>query len=160
MPTKIYSAFESQKIFNNTSENSFSPEGLWDGSGHISYPVYLGNTSRPTKYMWRAIVNCTGTIGKSVEIFLAMSETGTFDANIPTGNYSFSEVERKRNLRYIGSILMDNDSDSGVAPINSVGGLVNIFSNYVSVVWFNHSGHDLGPDGNEFVLTPVPDEIQ
>lgn len=173
MSDRIYTFAEPDVRFNPLPAGSnvvgFSPMSVPDGSGRVSHPRDFGSGAHATFFRWRArtvAASSPSATGNTVEMFWAtFDETSVgvplyVDGNLGSGDklYSLPE-ERKRNLQYIGAITADVGS-SGTPFISS--GLTQVFNRYGMLVWFNHFGATLSASSgdHEFVLTPVPSEIE
>lgn len=166
MPTKNYIHSETTIRFLNsgpTGSVQFSPEGLPDQSGAYSAPYDFGSgIAHASAFKWRAWLSCSGVpaSGSSVEIYVATAtSSGSRDANLSSTPGWLSNQDKRRNLRFLGSVNVDTIA-SGTLFINS--GFTEFFEQQVSVVFWNFTGTPLVPaTGNiEFQLTAVPDEIQ
>lgn len=140
----------------------FNVDALPFGSGHLSGRYDLGVGPRTYRYEWRGSAIPAGNVpaGSGVDMYLVTSD-GTYpDGNFGTGVLSVTNVEKKRNLQYCGSLV--NDKTNTTEPMQAAG-VVEIYSRYIQVVWFNAtSGVALsGTAGNSrMILTPIPPEIQ
>jgi hypothetical protein len=165
---KIYTEPESPLKFNAANPSGtrqFTPQGLPHGSGQISDTYDLGSGAHATLFHWRARAGLGASAsgaGASVEIYLATaSSDGYRDGNLGSGNAMLGDVEKRRNLQYVGSLVIDSTSPASGDPlINS--GLVEIKARQVSLVYWNLTGAALASSTGlfEVTLTPEPDSIQ
>lgn len=140
----------------------FDPVGLPQTSGWKSGVYDLGTGDRNNLFAWRAKTKLTNTstLGTGVEIFLLTSDDNSlWDGNLGSGHGVVTTPNRFYNAHYLGSILVDNESASGVSFITS--GLVHVQARYISIGWWNHTSSNLTAtsDDHLFQLTPVPDLI-
>lgn len=138
--------------------NFFMPSNLPAGSGQCSNLYNLGSPPRTTLFEWRSIAPLTigsGNVGQTIEQYIACSNDGqTIDGSLPVTGTGLQNPDQRRNLGYIGPLTLDGN------PTLITSGFVQIFSQYVSVMWWNSTTNALAPSGNMVILTPVPDELQ
>ena len=165
MANKVYTASETSLSFKSGAGATivgFSPASLPNGSGQISHPRDFGNNSRSSLFVWRGRSRCGGnpTLRSTIDIYTCSSEDAVyFDGNMPSGDYSFSNTEKRANFEYIDSLSVDTAS-SGEYLVG--GGEIRLSARYNRIVWINNTGVQLstGSGDHEFVLIPKPDEIQ
>lgn len=138
---------------------NFTPDSLGTGIGYISNQYDLGPGPRTTLFDWRGNATLTNgaNVGGSVDVYISTSNSVYQDGKLPQTNGQISSLDKRRNLMFCGSLTCDS-TGSNPDPAIAVG-LIEIFSRYISVAWFNNTGAPLGT-GNCFILTPVPDEIE
>jgi hypothetical protein len=174
MANTIQTAEQSKWLFNYTGPSGsnatiagvaqFTPEGLLNGSGWQSGIIDLGSV-RNSLFNWRAKARPSPnapspTLGGTVELYLYTSgDAGFYDANLPSGNQVVTNLDKRRNLQYVGALSVDTAA-SGVPCMAS--GLVQAYARYVGVVWFNLTGTTLSSTqgDNLMELRPVPDQIE
>lgn len=162
MANKVYYAPETAASFKSSAGDVvFTPQNIASGAGRKSAVWDRGSGSKPARYIWRVKTKCTSAlaVGGALGVYLAMNEGATVDGNTASGDGAFSAIDKLRNLKYIGSVIADSTS-AGEAQYAS--GIVTIYARYVQVVWWNALGQSLSNTAgdHEFILTPVPDEIQ
>jgi len=142
--------------------------GLPNGSGQVSHPRDFGTSPHATLFRWRAKTqfDANPSNGAVVEMYWATFDEASAgvpvspDGNVPSGDKTYNvSAEQRRNLQFIGSVSVDLAS-SGVPFVTS--GLTQLYSRYGALVWVNNGGAALSAQSgvHEFVLVPVPDEIQ
>jgi hypothetical protein len=138
---------------------NFNPESLPVSGGRISLQFDLGPGPRATLFEWRgrAMPGANVAIGTSIDAYISTSNSVAKDGSLPTTEGAIVNVDKKRNLMFCGSMVVDSGGGTPDAAITS--GLVEIYGRYISVAWWNNTNITLGT-GNYFILTPVPDEIQ
>ena len=144
------------------SDVTFDVDDIASGAGQQSAQHDFGVDPRARRFTWRAFVQfaTAPVVGELVRIYLKTQDTvGHPDNDDGTGDAAVSAEDKLRNLRYIGSIVVDQ------AAINIemvASGDVEISQRYVQVVFWNATADAFTADNNEngFSLTPVPDEIQ
>ena len=168
MPSKIKTDPEPAIYFINSadvglvpggdSHCQFNPGNLPPASGRVSTMWDLGLGPRTSLFEWRSVAQLpwsSGTIGTTVEQYLACSDDGVLiDGLVPLTDAYLTNSDQRRNLSYLGGVT----GDGNTTLVNS--GVVQIFSRYVSVVWWNSTPVNLGPSGHMLILTPCPDELQ
>jgi hypothetical protein len=174
MANKVYTATEQSLYFQSGSGDGaggyingayvvgFSPMGLLAGSGRISHPRDFGAGSRSSLFRWSARTRFDGnvTLGKCVELYWAGWDRAVdVPGNFASGDYMFSEADKKFNCQYLGSITATAVA-SGTNLIQN--GKAVISERYGSLIWVDRAESPLtGASGDHrFVLTPEPDEIQ
>jgi hypothetical protein len=163
MPSKIKTNPETPLVFQKSTDAfptgigfpsgvivDFRADSLPPGSGALSIQFDLGPGPRTTLFLFRmkAVTDVSATIGLSVDAFIANSISVIEDGTLSNQN-------KCRNLQWCGAAQCDYPGDPAIST-----GLVEIFSRYISLVWWNNTDQNLGSTGNYFVLTPMPDEIQ
>jgi hypothetical protein len=140
---------------------TFTPKNTATAAGRISARHDLGAAARASLYEWRARtkVQAAPTVGNVLEIYLATSDGTVADGNQGTSDAAFSAADKRRNLHYVGQVVMDKNDATEVFQAS---GFLTIVARYVSVVWWNGTGQSLTnvAGDHEFILTPVPDEVQ
>jgi len=120
---------------------AWSIEGVANGAGRVSAQINLGDDPRPGLYEWHCETQfqATPTQGAGLELYLAFAPD--FDSTM-------------RNLRYIGMVVSENAAASEICKAS---GLVEITSQYVSVVGYNASGASINATDSVslFYLVPV-----
>ena len=142
----------------------FEVDGLGAGAGHQSAQVDFGVAAREYIFAWRAFVQfaTTPVLGEIVRIYLKTSNDDTIDHpdnDDGTGNAAVSAEDKLKNLKLLGSIIVDE----AAADIEMVAsGVVDIRAEIVQVVFWNGTADALTTDENEngFILTPIAEEIQ
>jgi hypothetical protein len=165
MPNKIYTTRETAVTFLPNplgASASFKVQNLPTQSGYVSNRLDLGVSSRSSRFEWRATTQISGiapALGEAVEIYLSTSDGSIADGAMPSGETMIGSQDKKRNLKYVGALVADVAATG--TPFNS-SGRVTIDGRYVSAVWFNGTVGTLHPATgvHQFILTPIPDEIQ
>ena len=162
MANKIYVAPETAIVFKNSGGDvTFTPKNVANAAGRISAQWDRGSGSKPGRYYWRVHTKFQAglTVGNALEVYFATSDGTDVDGNQGTTDAAFSAADKRRNLQFVGTVVADSTS-SGEVQIAS--GLVEVYTRYLSVVWWNATGQTLTNTDSDhtFTLTPVPDEIQ
>ena len=145
---------------------AFECHNLASAAGRQSAPVDLGVNARPALYEWRAFVQfaTTPVLNERVDFYLktmgsSASATAHPDNDDGTGEGAVSSINKLKNLKYLGSIVVDEAAEN-IEMVAS--GEVFITARGFNVVIWNASADALTNDVDEngFMLTPVPTEIQ
>jgi hypothetical protein len=161
MPNQVYYAPGTPVTFKASGGTvTFTPQNMSHTAGRISAQWDRGAGSLPALFEWRAKtkVSSAAAIGTRLEIYLVTSDGTIIDGNLGTSDAAFADGNKRANLRTLGSIPCDSTTDT----VQMSSGIVEIRSRYISVVWWNQFGQVLTnvAGDHEFILTPVPDEIQ
>lgn len=162
MPNQVYYAPGTPVTFKASGGTvTFTPQNVATSAGRISAQWDRGAGSLPALFRWRAKTKAGAAlaIGAKLEIYLVSSDGTIVDGNLGTSDAAFSAADKRINLQCIGTI--NADSTSNGEP-QQASGFVEIRERYVSIVWFNMFAQTLTnvAGDHEFILTPVPDEIQ
>lgn len=164
MANKIYLQRETEITFKSSAGSAvFTPTSVANNAGRISAQYDLGAAPKSRLYRWRAKTACqaTPTVGNIIRIYLVCADDATdLDGNAGVSDAAYNTENLTRNLQWIGNFNIDV-AGTGAQKASSLGA-IEIVSRYVSVVWWNASGATLSATAgdHQFVLIPVPDEIQ
>lgn len=140
----------------------FTPKAVANAAGRVSAQHDRGAPSSPGRYMMHCETQCqaTPTVGQTVDVYVAEGLSSSLIAgDVGTSDAGLSDTDVLRNLRYVGSISVENaTADEKFMAVFDV----EIRSRYFSVVWWNNTGATLTNDDAEHIVTmvEVPDEIQ
>lgn len=165
MPVKIYYTTETAVKFRPSAAGGsgvdIGLESLAYNAGRISARTDLGSSSKSPLYTWRAKfkMSSVSLIDSPIELYLVTSDGTLADGNFGTSDTAVSDANLRKNLQWMGSVLVDQ-SGTDIVLIGS--GLVSLHERYVSLLVWN------GTDGtftatasdHQVTLTPVPDEVQ
>lgn len=160
----IYAAPQTSIVFKSTGGDAvFTPTSLGAAAGWISAQYDRGPGSKPGRYRWQAKTqaNVNPTVGGVVRVYLVLADSATGDGpgQLGTADATVPAEARLGNAQYLGSVQADQalNTVSFIQP-----GLVEIYSRYVQVAWWNDLSQALhGTAGNhEFRLVAYPDELQ
>lgn len=164
MAYKVYLQRESEIVFKSSGGTvAFTPTSVANGAGHISAQYDVGVAPKPRLFRWRAktALAATPTLGNLIRVYLSCADdTSDLDGNASTSDAAYNTQDKLRNLQQIGNIIIDV-AGTGAQKGSSLGS-IEIASRYVSVVWWNAGGSALSSTASDhqFVLIPLPDEIQ
>lgn len=118
-------------------------------------------TARSRFYEWRAFVKfaTTPVVGEYIGIYAKTGDGTHRDNDDGTGDAAVSAADKLKNLKQIGSIIVD---EASTTPEFSASGFITITSREFAPVFWNFTADALsGTAGDHgFSLTPVPDEVQ
>lgn len=142
---------------------AFTPTSLAQNTGRVSAQGDLGTAPRARFYEWRAKSKSAGTVvvgDALVDIYLSTSD-GTYQDGTPgTTDAALSNIEKARNMQYVGSLIIEA---TATGAVNSMG-IVELPNRYVSVVFVNRLSTAVAlsstASDHGFQLTPILDEIQ
>lgn len=148
--------------FNGTvgADVAFSMEAVANNAGRVSAQYDLGASARPDMYEWRC--NCkwqaTPTKGGALRLYLAQGDGTDVDGDVGTSDAALGSEDQVVNLHDIGNVIVETANTTKMVA----SGVCVITSRYVSVVGLNKGGATLNATDSEFdfVLTPIPDQIQ
>lgn len=164
MANKVYKVDETAVVWNDTTTaTTLGLNNLAAGAGRQGDQLDLGapGTARAYKFHWwfRCRFATTPVVNEAVEIYLKYSD-GTRIANDDgTTDAAVSSIDKLKNLDHLGVCVVD-EAATGVDMVAE--GIVEIYARYVQPVIWNATADNLVAtnDLNDFVLTPVPDELQ
>lgn len=161
MANKIYYNPETAHTFSSSGNTTFTPQNISNAAGRISAQWDRGSGVQPSLFVWRAKSKAAAVLvaGTRLEIYLSTSDGTIQDGNLGTSDAGVSTVAKLNNLRPVGAIVADSTTNG---EPQYASGYVEIRDRYVSVVWWNALGQSLTNTAgdHEFILTPVPDEVQ
>lgn len=118
-------------------------------------------TARSRRYVWRAFVKfaTTPVLDEVIRIYLKTGDGTQFDNDDGTGDAAVSAEDKLKNLTYIGSIIVDEASNT---PVFSASGEIEVSERQVAPVFWNATADVFSATAADhgFWFTPVPDEIQ
>ena len=114
MPNKIYVAPETTLTFRNTGSTgaNITLTSLGAGAGRQSAQVDLGSASRARLYGWRFWMKfaTAPAVGETIRLYLKTSDGTHLDNDDGTTDAAVSAEDKLRNLKYIGSLIVDEAS--------------------------------------------------
>lgn len=164
MANKIYKIDETSITWTDTTGDlAMTLNNLAAGAGRQGAQKDLGagTTARAFWYHWRCIVqqDTAGVVGEQIRVYLKTGNGTYYDNDDGTGDIAVSAEDKLRNLRLIGVLTVDE----AAADVNiSRNDLLYLPERYVMPVIWNASADNLQATNNinQFILTPMPFEIQ
>jgi len=165
MPNLIYVQPETDVKWQETSGDLvITLNNLAAGAGRQGAVKDFGAaTAKSRWYEWRFFCQfaTAPVVGEIVEIYLKFGgdDTPHYDNDDGTGDIAVSAGDKRKNLRLIGVLVVD---EAATGVIMSASGVVEITHRYVMPVIWNATADNLVATNNlnGFSLTPVPDEVQ
>ena len=158
MTSKAYlAAPETPLVFTASGGDvAFTLDSVATVNGRQSAQHDFGATARAFMFEWRAWVSMetTPVVGEQIDFYYKTGYTTStrLDNDDGTGDIAVSAEDKLKNLRYIGSITIDEAAD--VEFVAS--GEIAIYSRFVHIVAWNATADQLSTVANEcgFALTP------
>ena len=134
---------------------TFTPTSLATLSGRQSAQHNFGTLARATHYNWRAYMKfaTTPVVGETIDIYLKTSDGTHIDNDDGTTDAAVSAADKLKNLKYIGSIVVD---EASATPEFSASGVCFIPWQYLQVVFWNATVDSLSSTAADhgFILEP------
>ena len=117
-------------VFTQTSQGA--------GVGKQSAQLDLGTGVQPAFFRWRAWMKfaTAPVVGETIDYYLKTSDGTHLDNDDGTGDIAVSAEDKLLNLRYIGSITVD---EASLTPEFSGSGVISIYDRYANIVCWNAS---------------------
>lgn len=171
MPNKIYQHSEATIWFvpaaaAQAEDFALEMHNIGAGAGRQSAHWDRGTGAIPAVYAWRGFVQFATepVLGETVDFYLKRSGSSASatvhpDNDDGTGEMAVSAIEKLSNLKYLGSIVVD---ETAVNVEMATGGTVYITARGGNIVMWNRTADALTNDVDEngFMLMPAPDELQ
>jgi len=162
MPNKVYIAAGTPITWKDTGGSAIMDLGGLAAAGvRVGAQHDLGSGSRSEWYEWRAVIDGFDSApvpGEHVDFYIATSDGTLHDGDIGTADAA-GAVDDLPNFKRLGIVTVQTvtEADELVAS-----GIVRIVARYVSPVVHNNTVDDLlsTADVHQFILTPIPPEIQ
>lgn len=161
MANKVYVRQETALVWKASGgDELLTPTSLAASAGRQGAYRNLGTAARAREYTWRAWIKpgATRVVGEIVGVFLATSDGTIYDNDDGTGDIAVSSVDKLRNLRQIGAIVIDENA----AVTMAASGTIWIDAQHAAPVIWNYTANSLSATAGDFgfELIPVPDEVQ
>ena len=158
MTSKAYVISETATTFAPSGgDHVFTLTSLASGAGRQSAQWDRTAGARPFMFEWRAWTKfaTAPVVAQTVDFYIKTSDGTHVDNDDGTGDLAVSAEDKLKNLKYIGSIVVD---EASATPEFAASGIIAIYSRYVQVVAWNASDDALsGTAGDHgFSLTPIP----
>jgi hypothetical protein len=156
MTSKAYLLPETAIDFSSAGDVTFTPTSLAADSIRYSNQKNFGTTARAYAFNWRAHTKVgTGlVVGEAVDIYAKTSDGTDEDNDEGTSDATSTDTDKLKNLKYIGSITVDE----AVTSTKHVGsGVVQLTHRYFQVVWHNNTTGALSATAGDhgFSLEPI-----
>lgn len=137
---------------------AISMEGVTNGNGRVSAQKDWGAAPRPDRYSWSCEVQwqATPTQGGTLDLYIATapdSDSTQIDGDVGTTDAALGDVDMRRNLRYIGSVVSENAAANEVCVAS---GEFTCSQRYMSLVGYNGGGATIHATDSAFRFDIVP----
>jgi len=126
-------------------------------AGRQSAQLDFGSGAVAFMFRWRAWVKfaTAPVVGEVIDYYIKTSDGTHLDNDDGTGDAAVSDIDKLKNLRYIGSITVDEASNT---PEFSASGTVAIFEQIVQIVAWNATADALSSTASDmgFYLEEIP----
>lgn len=144
------------------ADYAFSVEGLGNGAGRVSAQIDLGVAPRAFMYDWSCEVQfqATPTQGQSLDLYIASAPDGDatqIDGDVGATDAVLADIDMRRNLKYIGSVVSENAAASEVLVAS---GTFVTYKRYLTIVAYNGSGASVNATDSNFRFDLTPKAIQ
>lgn len=144
------------------ADYAWSVEGLTNAAGRVSAQVDLGAAPRPGIYAWSCEVQlqATPTQYNTLDIYVATAPEGDstqISGDVGASDAALGDVDMLKNLRYIGSVVVEN---AAASEKNVASGDIMLTERYVSFVIYNDSGATVNATDSNFQFTLTPKSWQ
>ena len=162
MANKVYINEETTKTWTDTGGDYAMDLGaLAADAVRVGTQGDLGAAPRADQYSWKLVIDGFDTapvVGETVDLYLAFSDGTYVDGDVGTSDAAGATVDLP-NLLFLGSAVVQTTTAGDNLIIS---GMVQIAQRYVSPVIHNNTADALlsTADSHQFILTPVPPEVQ
>ena len=161
MTSKAYVLEETAILVNGevSADVALSAEGVADAAGRVSAVQDWGAGPRAFMYDWVCEVQwqATPTQYGTLDIYLAeYDESGVPPGDIGTSDAALGDVDQLRNLRYIGSVTVED----AATTLMVASGSFESTKQYHQFVVLNDGGATINATDSNFVLRVTPKAVQ
>ena len=140
------------------ADYAFSVEGLTNAAGRVSAQIDLGAKPQPGMLAWSCEVQfqATPTQYATLDLYVAGAPDGDstqIDGDIGASDAALGDVDMRRNLKYIGSVVSENAAASEKCVAS---GVFTHTERYISIVAYNDSGATVNATDSNFRFDIVP----
>jgi len=127
------------------------------GAGHQSAQHDFGTGARAFMFNWRAWTTMAtdAAVGETIDFYYKSGYTTStrLDNDDGTGDIALSAENKLNNLHYIGSIVMDEVSQTEMVA----SGTIAIYEEFINIVMWNATADatDATANSTGFALTPI-----
>ncbi len=159
MANEAYIRKGTSKLVNGAAgaDVAFSIEGRGTGAGWVSAQIDWGAAPRPATYEWSCEAKWQGTPtqGAVLELYVAGApdaDSTQIDGNVGSTDAALGDVDMRRNLRYIGCVVVED----ATTAIRVSSGSFEFTQRYMSIVGYNGGGTSLDATDSNFRFDIVP----
>lgn len=144
------------------ADYAFSVEGISNGAGQVSAQIDLGAAPRPAIYSWscEAQFQATPTQYGTLDLFIAEAPDGDstqIAGDVGASDAALGDVDMRRNLKYIGSVVSENPTASEKCVAS---GVFTTYNRYITIVAYNGSGAAVNATDSNFRFDLQPKSWQ
>ena len=134
------------------ANHACSVEGLADGAGRVSIQIDLGADPRPVEYSWSCEVQWQATPdqGGTLDIYIAGApddDSTQIDGDVGAVDAALGDVDMRRNLKYIGSVVSENATASEKCVAS---GVFTHTEQFISFIFYNDGGAAVNATDSNF----------
>ena len=162
MVNKVYINPEATVTWSDTGgDETLDLGGLAADAVRVGDRHDFGATARSEWFEWRVLIDgftAAPVVAEAVDFYISTSDGTIEDGEVGTVDAAGATTDLP-NLHYIGSAVVQTTT---AGDNLQTGGIVRIVSRYASPVVHNNTANVLqsAADNHNFILTPIPPEIQ
>ena len=160
MANEVYLRKGTSKLVGGESgaDVAWSMEGITTANGRVSAQIDWGAAPRPDWYEWSCEVQwqATPTQGAVLELYVAGApdaDATQIDGDVGNSDAALGDIDMRRNLRFIGSVVSENAAASEVCVAS---GRFQFTQRYMSLVGYNAAGATINATDTNFRFNIVP----
>jgi hypothetical protein len=160
MANEVYLRKGTSKLVGGESgaDVAWSMEGITTANGRVSAQIDWGAAPRPDWYEWSCEVQwqATPTQGAVLELYVAGApdaDATQIDGDVGNSDAALGDIDMRRNLRFIGSVVSENAAASEVCVAS---GRFQFTQRYMSLVGYNAAGATINATDTNFRFNIIP----
>lgn len=160
MANEVYLRKGTSKLVNGEAgaDVAWSMEGVANAAGRVAAQIDWGAAPRPDWYEWSCEVQwqATPTQGAILELYVAGApdaDSSQIDGDVGTSDAALADIDMRRNLKFIGSVVSENAAASEVCVAS---GRFQFSQRYMSLVGYNAAGATINATDSNFRFNIVP----
>ncbi|MGI9202662.1 MAG: hypothetical protein ACR2Q3_01560 [Woeseiaceae bacterium] len=164
MANELYIANGTAKLISGAAgaDTAFSVEGLADGAGRVSAQIDLGAAPREFLFSWSCECQFQATPDQygSLDLYIAGAPDGDstqIDGDVGASDAALGDVDMRRNLIYIGSVISENAAASEKCVKS---GSFAHYDRYLTIVAYNDGGAAINATDSNFRFDLTPKAVQ
>lgn len=160
MANEVYLRKGTSKLVNGEAgaDVAWSMEGVANAAGRVAAQIDWGAAPRPDWYEWSCEVQwqATPTQGAVLELYVAGApdaDSTQIDGDVGTTDAALGDIDMRRNLKWIGSVVSENAAASEVCVAS---GRFQFTQRYMSIVGYNAAGATINATDSNFRFNIIP----
>lgn len=160
MANEVYLRKGTSKLVNGEAgaDVAWSMEGVANAAGRVAAQIDWGAAPRPDWYEWSCEVQwqATPTQGSVLELYVGGApdaDSTQIDGDVGTTDAALGDIDMRRNLKFIGSVVSENAAASEVCVAS---GRFQFTQRYMSIVGYNAAGATINATDSNFRFNIVP----